>query len=29
MIKNKINLKNKVAAVKVAAYDFTGGRATY
>ena len=29
MIMNKIDLKDKVAAVKVAAYDVTSRRATY
>jgi hypothetical protein len=29
MIMNKIDLKDKVAAVKVAAYDLTSGRARY
>ena len=29
MIMNKINLKDKVAAVKVAVYDLTGGRVRY
>ena len=29
MIMNKINLKDKVAAVKSAVYDLTGGRARY
>ena len=29
MIMNKIDLKDKVAVVKGAVYDLTGGRATY
>ena len=29
MIMNKIDLKDKVAAVKGAIYDLTGGRARY
>ena len=29
MIMNKIDLKDKVVAVKGAVYDLTGGRATY
>ena len=29
MIMNKIDLKDKVAIVTGAVYDFTGGRATY
>ena len=29
MIMNKIDLKDKVAAVKGVVYDLTGGRATY
>ena len=29
MIMNKIDLKDKVAAAKVAAYDLTSGRARY
>ena len=29
MIMNKIDLKDKVAAVTGAVYDLTGGRATY
>jgi len=29
MIMNKIDLKDKVAAIKGTAYDLTSGRATY